>query len=173
MLPAPPPPKRAREQETKEIGSIFKQKKRIVKLTGDNGITEAFKLGGEVEIKLEEKDEMEELLKNFGEDQFKDNELDKPVAWFRSLMKQAIKAWYEQICLQHSKNSNLREQILVVMETTSSCPKTCASYHKAFHMLEKINDQLLSLLETGVLSVNNDRLAPVIEELKLGELADL
>ncbi len=40
-------------------------------------------------------------------------------------------------------------------------------------MLEKINDQLLSLLETGVLSVNNDRLAAVIEELKLGELADL
>ena len=66
---------------SQEIGSIFKQKKKIVKLAGDNGITEAFKLGGEVEIKLEEKDEMEELLKNFGEDQSKDNE----VTWTRYL----------------------------------------------------------------------------------------
>ena len=106
-------------------------------------------------------------------DMYISQQLDKLVAWFRSLMKQAIKAWYEQICLRRSENSNLREQILVVMETTSSCPKTCASCHKAFHMLEKINDQLLSLLETGVHSVNNDRLAAVIEELKLGELADL
>ena len=47
----------------------------IFKLAGDNGITEAFKLGGEVEIKLEEKYEMDELHKNFGEDQFKDNEV--------------------------------------------------------------------------------------------------
>ena len=60
---------------SQEIGSIFKQKKKIFKLAGDNGITEAFKLGGEAEIKLEEKDEMDELLKNFGEDQFKDNEV--------------------------------------------------------------------------------------------------
>jgi hypothetical protein len=88
-------------------------------------------------------------------------------------MKQAIKAWYEQIYLRRSENSNLRRQIMVVMETTSSYPKTCASCHKAFHMLEKINNQLLSLLETRVLSVNNDRLVAVIEELKLGELADL
>jgi hypothetical protein len=88
-------------------------------------------------------------------------------------MKLAIKAWYEQIFLQRSENSNLREQILVVMETTSSCPRTCGSCHSAFHMLEKINDQLLSLLETGVHSVNNDHLAAVIEELKHGELADL
>lgn len=105
-------------------------------------------------------------------DMYVSQQLDKPVSWFRSLMKQAIKAWYEQICLRRNENSNLCEQILVVMETTSSCPKICASCHKAFHMLEKI-DQLLSLLETGVLSVNNDCLAAVIEELKLGELADL
>jgi hypothetical protein len=88
-------------------------------------------------------------------------------------MKQAIKAWYEQRCLRRSENLNLREQILVVMETTSSCPRTCGSFHSAFHMFEKINDQLFSLLETGVHSVNNDRLAAVIEELKLGELAYL
>jgi hypothetical protein len=106
-------------------------------------------------------------------DMYISQQLDKPVAWFCSLMKQAIKAWYEQICLRRSENSNLREHILVAMETTSSCLKTCASCHNAFHMLEKINDQLLSLLEIGVLSVNNDRLAVVIEELKLGELADL
>jgi hypothetical protein len=88
-------------------------------------------------------------------------------------MKQAIKAWYEQICLRRSENSNLRDQILVVMETTSSCSRTCGSCHSAFHMLEQINYQLLSLLETGVNSVNNDRLATIIEELKLGELVDL
>jgi uncharacterized membrane protein (Fun14 family) len=40
-------------------------------------------------------------------------------------------------------------------------------------MLEQITDQLLSLLEMGVLSVNKDRLAVVVEKLKLGELADL
>jgi hypothetical protein len=34
---------------SQEIGSIFKQKKKIVKVAGDNGITEAFKLGGEVD----------------------------------------------------------------------------------------------------------------------------
>ncbi|KAK1642466.1 hypothetical protein QYE76_060271 [Lolium multiflorum] len=81
------PPKSVREPETKVTstllpsfcilhgdGSIFKQKKKIFKLAGDNGITEAFKLRGVFEIKLEEKNEMDELLKNFGEDQFKDNE---------------------------------------------------------------------------------------------------
>ena len=86
-------------------------------------------------------------------------------------MKQVIKVWYDQICLRRSENSNLRKQILVVMETTSSCPRNCGSCHISFHMLEQMNYQLLSLLETGVHSVNSDRLAAVIEELKLGELA--
>ncbi|KAK1647952.1 hypothetical protein QYE76_065757 [Lolium multiflorum] len=74
-LAAMTPPKIVREPESNEIGSIFKQKKKIFKLAGDNGNTEAFKLGGEAEIKLEEKHEMDELLKNFGEDRFKDNEV--------------------------------------------------------------------------------------------------
>ncbi|KAK1629718.1 hypothetical protein QYE76_004033 [Lolium multiflorum] len=95
MLPAPPLPKRVREQETKEIGSVFKQKKKIVKLAGDNGIMEAFKLGGEVEIKLEKKDEMEELLKNFGEDQFKDNEVTRTryLSSYRSYSLPHIEGW--------------------------------------------------------------------------------
>ena len=79
-------------------------------------------------------------------------QLDNPVPRFRSLIKLAIKAWYEQIYLLHSENSNLREQILVVTETTSSCPKTCASCHNAFHMLEKISARTIRLL----------RLAPIL-----------
>jgi hypothetical protein len=57
------------------IGCIFKQKKKIIKLAGDNGIMEAFKLREEVEIKLKEKYEMEELIKNFREDKSKNNEI--------------------------------------------------------------------------------------------------
>jgi hypothetical protein len=97
---------------------------------------------------------------------------DYPCPSISSLLDQVTHAWPEQIDLRRSENSNLREHILVVMETTSSYVKTCPSCHKASHMLENINDQLLSLLETGVLSVNKDRLAAVAKDLKLAELAD-